>query len=262
MNVSLAVTYHDPQGRLYDQIVRTLPRLMDIFGGVAVRASGIAYPPALETFTRLGAQVKQAMFSGTGAKIGQARREALALALSLDLPFILYCDCDRALHWAEQYPQELAEVAARICGIDFTVLGRTPRAFDSHPRTQRDTEAIINEVYARVSGNAWDVGAASRGLSRRAAAAILEHCPDVEISTDVSWPLFIQQQKIFSQNYLATEGLEFETADAFPAEVAGAGNYWQWLAQLDADPGRWAERLDLARVEVEAMIPFARPKGQ
>ena len=33
MGVALAVTYHDPQGRLYEQIVRVLPALANIFDG-------------------------------------------------------------------------------------------------------------------------------------------------------------------------------------------------------------------------------------
>jgi hypothetical protein len=63
----------------------------------------------------------------------------------------------------------LAQVARRVTEYDFTVLGRTPRAFDSHPRIQRDTESIVNHVFGLVSGQTWDVTAAARGLSRRAA---------------------------------------------------------------------------------------------
>lgn len=258
MDITLAILYHDPQGRLYDQIVRQLPALTNIFGGLAVRASAIASPKSLERFAAAGARIQQESphDATRGPEIGQARREALELALRLDHPFILYCDGDRALHWADRYPQELAQVAATIPQHDFTVLGRTQRAFDSHPRTQRDTEAIINHVFAQVSGKAWDVTAGARGVSRQAAQTILDQCPDQAISTDVSWPLCLLRAGGFSLGHLATEGLEFETADRHGEEVARAGGAEQWKNRLDADPRRWVERLDLARVEVEAMVAY------
>jgi hypothetical protein len=139
---------------------------------------------------------------------------------------------------------------------DFTVLGRTERAFASHPRTQRDTEAIVNGVYASGSGHAWDVTAAARGISRRAAEAILAGCPEESIGTDVAWPLFLQRAGGFTIGYSATEGLEFETADRYGEQVAAAGGVAAWIAQIDADPRRWIDRLEVARLEVAASLPY------
>jgi len=260
VTVALAVTYHDPKGRMHEQIKRALPVLNRVFGGLAVRASHGAHGPALALFAQAGAVIAQGLPEQAVErfKLGQARQEALALALQLNLPFILQCDCDRALHWAERYPKELAEVAARVADFDFTVLGRTPRALDSHPRIQRDTEAIVNHVFATVSGHAWDVTAATRGLARRAAQAVLAGCPDEDVSTDVSWPLFLERAGGFSLGYMATEGMEFETADRYGDEIAQAGGLARWMARLDADPRNWAHRLDMARVEIEAMTPSAR----
>src|SRR5581483_3783496 len=97
-----------------------------------------------------GAQVRQrAADQPEGLlALGGARRSCVELALLMDAQAVLYCDFDRALHWAERYPDELAAIAAGASVHDCTVLGRTPRAFASHPRVQRDTEAIINRVYA------------------------------------------------------------------------------------------------------------------
>src|SRR5690606_40415108 len=97
------------------------------------------------------------------------------------------------VHWIEHYPDELRQGAGAIQQYDFTVLGRTPRAFASHPGVQRDTEGIINTVFARVSGLAWDMGSGSRGLSRRAIAALNDHCPDDTIGVDVTWPMCLRR---------------------------------------------------------------------
>ena len=168
----------------------------------------------------------------------------------------MYSDCDRVLHWAEWFPEELDRVAERLAEHDFIVLGRTRRAFESHPRVQRDTEIIVNRVFEQVSGHAWDVTAAARGLALRAAQAIIEGCPDEELSTDVSWPLFLERAGGFSLGYIAAEGLEFETPDRYSREEAQAGGRAEWLAQLDADPRRWAHRLKLAQIEVEGILPY------
>jgi hypothetical protein len=97
----------------------------------------------------------------------------------IDLPFL------RA-RWYAPYPQELAQVSQQLPHHDLTVLGRTERAFASHPRAQRDTEAIVNHVFSLVTGYAWDVTAAARGLSRPAIEALVAGCFDDEFSTDVS----------------------------------------------------------------------------
>ena len=243
---------------MYQQIERTLPALKHVFSGMAICASHNTHAPALDLFTRAGALIvhgppDQAV---ERFKLGAARRAAVELGLQFDQPFILHCDCDRVLHWAERYPEELARVAARVADYDLTVIGRTQRAFDSHPRIQRDTEAIVNRVFAMTSRQAWDVTAATRGLSRRAAQAILAHCPDVQVSTDVSWTLFLRGSGGYTLGYVETEGMEFETPDRYADQIAQAGGLERWMEQLDANPRHWAHRLDMARVEIEGMYPY------
>ncbi|HWE64494.1 MAG TPA: hypothetical protein VHB98_22495 [Chloroflexota bacterium] len=260
--VVLAATLHDPADRLYAQTVRVLPALVDRFAGLAVDASAEVGPRTIALLQHAGAHVRQRASDAPGglAALGGPRRSCVEMALHMDATAVLYCDFDRALHWAEQYPDELARVLTRLADHDCTVLGRTPRAFAAHPRVQRDTEAIINQVFALVSDLAWsDVTGAARGLSPRAAQAILDGCPDQAISTDVSWPLFLQRAGGFSLGYLATEGLEFETADRYGDEVAAAGGLERWIARIDADPRQWAFRLELARIEVAAALQYAAP---
>jgi hypothetical protein len=237
MNIALASTHHDPDGRLIAQLRRALPTLTGLFGAIAVRATERTPAETVAALQDAGALVRREA-ADSALLLGRARRGALALGLETGADALLFCDFDRALHWAERYPEELARVAQEIARHDLTVLGRTTRAFDSHPRIQRDTEAIVNTVYAQVSGHAWDVTAAARGLSRRAAEAILAGCPEETIGTDVAWPLFAQRAGL-ALGYIQTEGLEFETPDRFADEVAAAGGLDAWLARLDADPRRW-----------------------
>lgn len=254
--VILATTYHDPAGRLYEQAMRTMPDLFTVFQGVALTATAQASERVLALLDGQQIAIKRED-QERGAKIGLARRDAVELALQFDAPFILYCDFDRILHWIEAYPEELTRIVSQIAAHDFTVLGRTERAFASHPKVQRDTEAIINYVYAAVSGNDWDVTAATRGLSRSCAQSIVEGCTEETIGSDVAWPLYVQNTGRFTLGFIATDGLEFETQDRHPVEVATAGNTANWLTQLDADPRRWLHRVNLAATEIEAIIRYS-----
>jgi hypothetical protein len=258
--VALALIQYDPGGTLFDQTARVLPRLQQVFADIAMFANVATAPRSIGYLREHGVRVTAEATQVGLNHLGWFRRAAVQLALQGPCPLILYCDFDRVLHWMEFHPQELIDVAQQIGARDFTILGRTPRAFATHPRIQRDTEAIINHVFERITDRAWDTGAGARGLSRRAAEAIVSSCLDDQISNDVTWPLCLQQLGVFTLGYIETEGLEFETPDRFPAEVAQAGGVVQWSEQLDDDPQHWAARLELARIEVAAMLPYTKGK--
>lgn len=260
-SVALATTYHDPQGVLYTQLEEHLPWVQALFTGIAVNVSPELHRPTLELLRKAGVALTEqprAMQSDGVPALGQVRRAVVAQALTLHTPFVMYCDGDRLLHWAERYPDELVTVVKQLPAHDFTILGRTVRAFASHPRIQSETEALINGMYTQLSGYHWDITAAARGLSRAAAQAIVDRCLDDSIGVDASWPLFLQQTGGFTMATIATEGLEFETATQYAAAVAAAGGEEQWKAGLDADPKLWAFRLNVARMEFESMVPYSR----
>jgi hypothetical protein len=258
----LTMVYHDPPGCMAGQIARTLPVITAIFDRVIVQASASANADCLQFFRQAGAEVFQDRSNPAtnGSKIGWLRRLSVERTVRSECAHLIYCDSDRVLHWAEFYADEFRLISEAVCQFDFTVLGRTTRAFDSHPCTQRDTEPIINRIFGQVSGHAWnDVTSGARGLSRAAAQAIVAHCDDDELSTDVSWPLYLQHNGPWSLGYIETDGLEFETADRFADEVAAAGGYAAWFDRLENDPQEWIARLHLARIDIEAMLPYLNP---
>jgi hypothetical protein len=279
MTTALTMVYHDPAGRMLDQLARTLPVIRSIFADVIVQASATAHQQGKHLLERAGAQVFSARLEqsarsasvpngrwASGAGIGRLRRNTLELAFQHSAAsHAIYCDADRVLHWAEFYPDEFRSVSEAVRAFDFTVLGRTPRAFESHPRTQRDTETVINRLFGQVSGFAWDdVTSGARGVSRAAAEVIVAQVEDDELSTDISWPMYLlhhSAQHAWSIGYIETEGLEFETADRFADEISAIG-YAAWLDRLENDPHEWAARFDLARVEIEALLPYVEDSAR
>jgi hypothetical protein len=244
----LVATLHDADRRLYAQSARALPALLSHYSGAAVLATAPTHPGTLALLRQHGVaiavQSERAPIGLPG--IGRSRREALALALESGAEWLHFCDWDRALHWAERYPDELARTVAAIPRHGCTVHGRTPRAYQSHPRVQRDTEAIANHAFALAFGQPWDVTAVSRGFARRAAAAIAERSRDDSVGSDASWLLLLQHEREVSLGYQQVEGLEFETADRYQDQVEAAGGLEAWIAQIDSDPKQWALRTEIA----------------
>src|SRR5690606_38795605 len=124
-NVVLAATHHDPDGRLFAQTERVAPLLLGMVSSLVILATATTQTRSVELLRSLGAVVSYGaanQVSGLGG-IGRARRDTLALALQQPAPTILFCDFDRALHWAEYHPDELASVLGQLGAHDCTVLG-------------------------------------------------------------------------------------------------------------------------------------------
>jgi hypothetical protein len=259
MGTFLASTHHDPDGRLVAQVRRALPALTGLFDGVAVLLTAQTRRETEDAVAEAGARwlwADQTMPVGHG-HLGLWRRSALGAALAAwpagDL--YLFCDLDRALHWVERYPDELGEALQFARGHGCTVFGRTARAYASHPRAQRDTEALANHTFGLVSGLPWDVMTACRGLSRQAAELIVSRCDDDTVGSDCSWPLICRRAGL-SLGYRETEGMEFETLDRFEDEVAELGGAQAWLDRFDADPRQWLGRIELARAEAASAVRY------
>lgn len=262
--IALTLLYYDPNGRLQAPIRRALPVWQPLFDCIVVHASERSHAATLGLLREAGCRVdlrQEAMTDGL-PPVGRYRRVALARTLEQNPDHILYCDIDRAAFWANHFPDELHDVVARLPARDFWVYGRSLRALQTHPPSMVQTEQIINTVFAQVSGLRWDVVAATRGLSAAAARFLVEHSHDDTFGVDASWPLLLQRDGAFSLGYLETEGMAYETADAFPDEIAEAGGQAAWMAQNEQNPQTWHYRLRAALVEVEAIRPFYEQQEQ
>jgi hypothetical protein len=251
--VSLVMTVHQPDGRLLLLTEAQLPALAGRYAAVVAFCSQETQPAQLDALRRGGAAVHVDATASRGIEhVGAVRREAVRAGLLAGTSHLQLCDFDRALHWSAYHPAEMDEVAAAIPEHDLLVLGRTARAWATHPPYQAETEPLFNKVFALASGQAWDVGAGSRGLSRRAAGVVLAESRTNSVGTDAEWPLLLLARPGFCVGYRECEGLEFETADAFAPEIAAAGGYAAWEESMSADPRRWVFRLRIALLIAEA----------
>ncbi len=242
---ALAVAVADPQGHLAGKLDRLLPGLCERFGPLAVHATACTHRNVLDPLESAGASLTTAPADPDA--IGRHRREAVALALKAGVVgHILYLDLDHALRWLENDADELDAAVGRIGRADCTVIGRGPRAMAALPRRLAATEGVVNEIFRLVSGRPWDVMMAGRGLSRRAAEAIVKGCDVDTIGNDCAWPLFCGSRGL-TLDYLEADGLTYRTQSDYAADAED---------RRDGDPVAWAHRVRLAAQHVEAMLPY------
>ena len=128
----------------------------------------------------------------SGGRTGEGRRAALAAAPSHLTAFS--CDFDRWLHWASTWPQELAGLPQRVARLArgrpapwYVCLGRTARAFATHPPAQRLPEAATNRVLSLAAGRQLDAVAGAAWITPEAAPIILAESIEVTAANDLEW---------------------------------------------------------------------------
>jgi hypothetical protein len=251
------MTAHEPQDRLVRQVEALLPALAARYEALTVFCSRQTHPALLDLLRRGGACVEVDEDEPTGIeRIGEVRRKTIRGALRTGTSHVQLCDFDRAFHWVGRYPDEMEAVIADIPNYDLLVLGRTARAWTTYPPYQAETEPLFNRAFELVTGLHWDVGAGSRGLSRRAAEALLETSQELSVGVDAEWPLLLLRRPGFRVGHRECEGLEFETAGRFGPEIEAAGSYAAWLEQMSADPRRWVFRLRIALLIADAAVRY------
>ncbi|MGH2616445.1 MAG: hypothetical protein ACRDJC_14475 [Thermomicrobiales bacterium] len=221
--------------------------------GVVVAATAATDADVLDNLQALGATVVP------GGETGVGRRAALAAA-GADHAAYFSCDFDRWLHWARYWPEELAALPDRIAKRSksrsppwYVCLGRTARAFRTHPAAQRLPEAATNRALSAAAGRPLDAAAGAAWIAPEAVPLILAGSQEPSASTDLEWPALIFRADPARLRGLRCEGLEWETPDFHADAVEAAGGLEAWTRATFDTPAMWAERLKLASASGAAL---------
>ena len=249
---AFAATVHDPTGALLPTLARHAEGFAR-YRATYVCATELTHLSVAEALEHRGATVE---WQPAGVP-GQGRRRSVELALRDGHPSVLYVDFDRWLHWSHTFPDELQNLPARIAaeapGAWYVCLGRTPRAFATHPEVQRVAERATSRALELVIGRPIDATAGGCWLSREAAELIVAHSTERTMGTDLEWPALIWRRDPSRLAAIEVEGLEFESA-AFAAEaIAAAGGLDAWIERTYQTPAMWRQRLQLAADSVAAL---------
>jgi hypothetical protein len=238
-------TLHDPRGA-------SLP-LID-----AAVAALTAYPLVVVAATTATDAAVNARLAALGAHVvpggqaGEGRRAALRAAGS-EPAASFSCDFDRWLHWARCWPEELAALPERVWRLAsrqarpwYVCLGRTARAFRTHPAAQRFPETATNRALSAAAGRSLDAVAGAAWLFPEAVPLILAESTEPTAATDLEWPGIILRHAPDRLRGLRCEGLEWETPDFHDAEIGAMSGLEAWTRAKFDTPRMWAERLRLA----------------
>jgi hypothetical protein len=258
---ALVTTLHDPAGDALPFLARD-----DVAGAlltyplVTVAVTAATDPRPIARLEALGARIVP------GGRSGEGRRAALAAA-GAEGEAWFNCDLDRWLHWAVAWPEELAMVPASAARFGAgeqhrpwcVCLGRTARAFRTHPPAQRLPEAATNRALSWAVGKPLDAVAGAVWLSSEGREIILAESIEPTAATDLEWAALILRRDPARLRGLRREGLEWETPDFHAAEIAAAGGLAAWTTRVFDTPAMWAARLRLA---ADSTAALARVLGE
>lgn len=245
MSVAL-ITAWEPRGE-FRRLLRFRPCLTELYTDIIIAAPDHADPTEVAALNaEPGVRVV------TTPQGAWRRYVALVESLKTNASHFNYLDTDRAVHWVETRPDELAQAAARVQTTDCLLLGRTEAAWATHPQAMRQTEAIFNHLFSRLLGVEADFGAGARGFSRLAAEYLLARVP-ADHWADTAWPVVLWHGG-FRLDTLLVDGLDWETPDQYRDEAADSDTQRQAAAAYDADPAHWSSRVWVADAITRAGI--------
>ncbi len=248
---ALAATLHDPDGRMLPLLRRHAP-VLGRYAAVAVAATPETQPEVVDLLRANGANVLRG-----GPHVGTGRRDAVAAASRVADGDVLCIDFDRWLFWAETHPEELAALPARLAARRprpwYVAVGRTRRAWETHPAAQRACEGPTNRTLSLATGRTLDATAGCSWLAPEGVRLVLAASTEESNATDLEWPAIILRHDPRRLGFVRVEGLAFETATFYPREVTAAGGVGAWVAQTYDRPEVWAARLRLAADSAAAL---------
>jgi len=216
-----------------------LPFLATLYDGVS-----IASPPTddealiapVQALTTLPIKLR---ISARGNE--NRRYYTLQQALTFDdVSHVHYCDGDHALARMERDPDDWKAIVDALQHTDCLVIGRSEAVFESYPRPLVGTERIINRVASHLVGQAVDLGAGSRGFSRKAVEFLMQYAsPETHgIATDSEWVVLL---------YRGGYALTTYVSDSAIYEVVSEAQ-----RQLLESAEQWAKRVNIAQMIIKA----------
>lgn len=240
MSIALATAWY-PRGE-QPRFIDLLPQLMDVYTCIVITIPPDEGEDVLQSLSRVQ-HVKVIVTEDWS----WGRYLALQQALQANTSHIQYADFDRLLRWVETRPEEWLQVVESIQTKDCLIIGRTERAYQTHPNALTATEAISNQVVSYFMGRSMDFSAGSKGFSRAAVKCILANCePGHALGTDAEWPITLKRAG-FRVDYVAVDGLDWESADRYRFEAAQPDAQRRVALEYDADVTNWKWRVSVAK---------------
>ncbi len=242
-SIILTSTYHDPELKLKDQLISAIPLLKTLFKYVIIILTPSMDRNSISFLKEKGFIVKRCSIDSRVETYKLAYKKALEHVENKKIERIMYIDFDRLVHWINYHPDELQELLSDI-KVDYLHIGRTSRAFDSHPNTQKETEIIVNEFGSLILefDATLDIISVCHIMTIELATKILSVRNNTDYGFYSTWPILFWKWAA-SKKYIEVEGLEWETPDRFKEEIEKF-SYEKWLIRFQ-NSSEWRNRVNL-----------------
>ena len=254
--IIVSSTYHDPLFRLREILLSTSDFMLTHFKEVNICFTPTTSSEAIDFLEKNGFKINKSTSSLRVNTYNSSLKQALASEHLNNNNRILCIDFDRLLHWIVNYPKELEGVLYESLEVDYLHLGRSSRAFNTHPRTQKLTESVINKLCSKTLGfdDEFDIISVCSIMNRKLADGLLKINHHSPTGIYYNWPLYLWKHASRSK-YLEVEGLEWETPDQYQPEILKDG-YERWLEDFQSSE-QWIRRVDFIRDCVEEISHIA-----
>lgn len=240
--VALICVTHDPDGHNIELFNRIHKEIENSYNELFVAISEESSSDLIEAIQQ--SNFNYQLISKKG--VAEARRAVVEFSLKGSSQYFHYCDFDRLLTWAHNYPSELQETVKNIPYHHYQIIGRTNRAFNTHPEEWVETEKITNKICSIELGQEVDITAGSCSFSRQVAEYINYHSK--EQMTDAEWAMITHRIAKLPVTYSAVEGLEYEE------EHNG-------IRRKLTDAEKWLGRLRLSLIISETAMKTGKSEG-
>jgi hypothetical protein len=221
---ALLTVTHDPEGRNKEHFKKVHKALEDIYSNIFITISDQSSPELIREIEKSNFKIKIIPKKGAA----EARREAVKFGITGYNPYFHYCDFDRILTWGNNHLNELKKVVADIPNHHYLILGRSERAFQTHPIEWMETEKITNKIFSLEYGQEADITAGACSFSRECAEHLNRYSK--ERMTDAEWPMIIHRIGKLDVHYRAVEGLEYhEDLNSIDRKIDDSE---KWLSRL------------------------------
>lgn len=236
-------TLHDPDSRLYSLIEKNITTIKSLFEDLVVCVTEKSGEEILNLFRTHNIHT----LTDSSIKLITPYKKAIKKGLEFckTNQKLFYVDFDRLVHWIITYPKELGEILAENM-VDFTLVGRTSRAFETHPVVMKETEIIINKLVSNVLSidPVSDIISTCWVFTKELASSLLMLKLESSTGFYSVWPLYLWKMAP-TKTYIEVEGLEYETPDRFIKEIQQVG-YESWLSDMNTT-NEWRRRVSIVR---------------
>ncbi|MFX1384952.1 MAG: hypothetical protein ACFFBP_21190 [Promethearchaeota archaeon] len=238
----LCSTFHDPEFRLKNLLNKVASSIITFFSKTVICLTPTTSEEVYKFLTEEGFKIVIEPSIRNVDTYRKAIKETLNKIENPQNEKIFYIDFDRLVHWINAYPNEFIDLFNNSVNVEYLHIGRTLRAFETHPLTQQKTEFIINEIGSKVLGfpKTIDIISVCCIFTKDLGEKLLKVKNETATGFYCTWPLLFWNWAT-KKKYIEVEGLEWETPDRFKVEIADLG-YKDWMIQFQS-PIEWEKRV-------------------